>query len=206
MLNMMDIKDRFRGYLPVILDVETGGFDSKINPILELACTFVTMDSNQLQIDSEFYWPVSPFPGAIIESSSLKVTGIDPDDPKRDQSEEKLAINDFFKLVRKKIKSEGCSRAILVAHNASFDQGFIQSACTRCQIKRNPFHPFSTIDTAALAAVAYGHTVLSESCVRAGLEFEESKAHNAAYDANRTAELFCKIVNNSNFTFETNSK
>lgn len=206
MLRRMDIKDRFRGYLPVILDLETGGFDSEINPILELACSFVTMHSNQLQIDSEFCWAVSPFPGAIIESSSLKVTGIDPSDPERNESEEKLAINEFFKLVRNKIKSQGCTRAIMVAHNASFDQGFIQSACARCQIKRSPFHPFSTIDTVSLAAVAYGHTVLSESCGRAGLEFEESKAHGAAYDANRTAELFCKIVNDSNFSFETNSE
>ncbi len=204
MLRRMDIKDRFRGYLPVILDLETGGFDSKLNPILELACSFVTMNSNQLQIDSEFCWALSPFPGAIIESSSLKVTGIDPDDPDRNESEEKLAINEFFKMVRNKIKSHGCTRAIMVAHNASFDQGFIQSACARCQIKRNPFHPFSTIDTVSLAAVAYGHTVLSESCARAGLDFEESKAHSAAYDANRTAELFCKIVNDSKFPFETN--
>ncbi len=202
MLDKMDIKNRFRGYLPVILDLETGGFDSEINPILELACAFVTMRSNQLEIDSEFCWAVSPFPGAIIESSSLKVTGINPDDPERNESEEKLALNDFFKLVRKEIKSHGCTRAILVAHNASFDHGFIQSACTRCAIKRNPFHPFSTIDTASLAAIAYGHTVLSESCIRAGLEFEESKAHSAAYDANRTAELFCRIVNESNFSFD----
>ena len=204
MLRRMDIKDRFRGYLPVILDLETGGFDSKINPILELACSFVKMSANQLQIDSEFCWAVSPFSGAIIESSSLKVTGIDPDDPNRNESEEKLAINGFFKLVRNKIKAHGCTRAIMVAHNASFDQGFIQSACARCHIKRNPFHPFSTIDTVSLAAVAYGHTVLSESCARAGLDFEESKAHSAAYDANRTAELFCKIVNDSKFPFETN--
>ena len=195
------MKDRFRGYLPVILDLETGGFDSRCNPILELACAFVSMESGQLQICEEFCWAVSPFSGAIIEESSLKITGINLDDPDRIQIEEKAAINSLFKLTRKKIKSEECTRAIMVAHNASFDQGFLHAACDRTGIKRNPFHPFSTIDTVSLAAIAFGHTVLSESCGRAGLEFDESKAHQAAYDANRTAALFCKIVNESNFEF-----
>ena len=195
------MKDRFRGYLPVILDLETGGFDSRCNPILELACAFVSMESDQLQICEEFCWAVSPFPGAIIEQSSLKITGIDLDDPDRIQIEEKAAINSLFKLIRKKIKSEECTRAIMVAHNASFDLGFLHAACDRTGIKRNPFHPFSTIDTVSLAAIAFGHTVLSESCGRAGLEFDESKAHQAAYDANRTAALFCKIVNESKFEF-----
>lgn len=195
------MKDRFRGYLPVILDLETGGFDSRCNPILELACAFVSMESGQLQICEEFCWAVSPFSGAIIEESSLKITGINLDDPDRIQMEEKAAINSLFKLIRKKIKSEECTRAIMVAHNASFDQGFLHAACDRTGIKRNPFHPFSTIDTVSLAAIAFGHTVLSESCGRAGLEFDESKAHQAAYDANRTAALFCKIVNESNFVF-----
>ena len=195
------MKDRFRGYLPVILDLETGGFDSRCNPILELACAFVSMESGQLQICEEFSWAVSPFSGAIIEESSLKITGINLDDPDRIQMEEKAAINGLFKLIRKKIKSEECTRAIMVAHNASFDLGFLHAACDRTGIKRNPFHPFSTIDTVSLAAIAFGHTVLSESCGRAGLEFDESKAHQAAYDANRTAALFCKIVNESNFEF-----
>ena len=197
----MKMKDRFRGYLPVILDLETGGFDSRCNPILELACAFVSMESGQLQICEEFCWAVSPFSGAIIEESSLKITGINLDDPDRIQMEEKAAINSLFKLIRKKIKSEECTRAIMVAHNASFDLGFLHAACDRTGIKRNPFHPFSTIDTVSLAAIAFGHTVLSESCGRAGLEFDESKAHQAAYDANRTVALFCKIVNESKFEF-----
>ena len=193
------MKDRFRGYLPVILDLETGGFNSDCNPILELACAFVSMKSGRLQICAEFCWAVSPFCGAIIEDSSLKITGIDLNDPDRSEEEEKAAINSLFKLIRKQINSEGCTRAILVAHNASFDQGFLAAACERSGIKRSPFHPFSTIDTVSLAAIAFGHTVLSESCNRAGLDFDASKAHQAAYDANRTAELFCKIVNESKF-------
>ena len=196
----MEIKDRFRGYLPVVIDLETGGFDSNQNPILELACCFVSMNSEKLELCEEHVWEVEPFPGAIIEPSSLKVTGINMEDPNRQAFSEKTVLSDFFALVRKRIKVEGCTRAILVAHNASFDQAFINSACERGSIKRNPFHPFSSIDTASIAAIAYGHTVLSESCHRAGLDFDDAKAHGASYDANRTAWLFCKIVNKSPFT------
>ena len=138
------MKDRFRGYLPVILDLETGGFNSDRNPILELACAFVSMKSGRLQICAEFCWAVSPFAGATIEESSLKITGIDLDNPDRMQVAEKAAITSLFKLIRKRIKLEECTRAILVAHNASFDQGFLHAACDRSGIKRNPFHPFST--------------------------------------------------------------
>ena len=36
------IKDRFRKYLPVVIDLETGGFDSKTNAILEIAATLIS--------------------------------------------------------------------------------------------------------------------------------------------------------------------
>ena len=34
-----------------------------------------------------------------------------------------------------------------------------------------------------------------EACHRAGIAFESSRAHSALYDAEKTAELFCDIVN-----------
>ena len=197
----MELSERFRGYLPVVLDLETGGFDHQANPILELACCFVKMQDDRLSIKSAENWNVQPIAGMVVEPASLKVTGIDLDDPHRDAQDEASVLKEFFSLVRAEMKLQSCHRAILVAHNASFDQGFLHAACDRTGIKRNPFHPFSTIDTVSLAAIAFGHTVLSESCHRAGLEFDGSKAHQAAYDANRTAALFCKIANESNFEF-----
>ena len=188
----MKLSDRFRGYLPVVVDLETGGFDNSVHPMLELACQFLSLQDGHLITETLHSWPVAPFAGAEIDPVSLKFTGIDP---KREAADEKTVLTEFFRLVRKAMKTEGCHRAILVAHNASFDQGFLHAACTRSGIKRNPFHPFSSLDTASLAAVAYGHTVLSEACRRAGLAFDEERAHNAAYDAGRTAELFCAVVN-----------
>ena len=191
----MEFKDRFRGFYPVVLDLETGGFDANQNPILEIGCQFLVWRGNQLQIDHGELWSVEPFPNSVIEPASTKVTGIDVNDPAREALDEKTALVECFKQVRKGMKEAGCHRAILVAHNAAFDMGFIQAGCLRTAIKRNPFHPFSSIDTASLAAVAYGHTVLAEVCRRAGLEFDNGRAHGALYDSERTAALFCQMVN-----------
>jgi len=93
------------------------------------------------------------------------------------------------------VREHGCTRAILVAHNPIFDLGFLNAAVERTGVKRNPFHPFSSFDTATLAGLAYGQTVLARAMQAAGLEWDPSKAHSAIYDAERTAALFCMIVN-----------
>ncbi len=191
----MEIAERFRGYLPVVVDLETGGFNSTTNPLLELACAFVTLREDKVITRSHHAWTIAPFDGSEVDPASLKVTGIDLNDPNRRGLDEVEAVTDFFKLVRQQMKQHSCSRAIMVAHNAAFDHGFLSAVCERCNINRSPFHPFSTIDTASLAAVAYGHTVLSEACKRAGIEFNAEQAHSAAYDTACTAALFCQIVN-----------
>ena len=193
----MEFKERFRGYLPVVIDLETGGFDVNENPLLEVACTFLdwTQEHKTLQVGQTHAWDVEPFAGSSIDPASLKVTGIDISSDTRSATDEKVVLIEFFKLVRAQMKSRGCHRAVMVAHNASFDASFLNQAVARVGIKRNPFHPFTTIDTAALGAVAYGHTVLSEVCRRAEIEFEHGQAHSAQYDAERTAQVFCKIVN-----------
>jgi ribonuclease T len=191
----MEMAARFRGFLPVVVDLETGGFDPRTHAILELAAVQLQFDQDQIVPGEEWHRAVEPYPGSAIEDASLKVTGIDPDDPDRDALPERIALKELFAGIRRAMKRERCQRAILVAHNAAFDQQFLNIATERQQIKRNPFHPFSFIDTASLAAVAYGHTVLSEACARANIAFEPSKAHSALYDAQRTAELFCSVVN-----------
>jgi ribonuclease T len=187
---------RFRGFLPVVVDLETGGFDPRRNPILEIAAVQVRFEAGRLAVAERWRRAVRPFPGGHSSAAALKFTGIDPDDPAREAIDEGLALQELFRTVRQAMREAGCHRAILVAHNAAFDQQFLNQAIERTGVKRNPFHPFSSIDTASLAAVAYGHTVLSEACARADIEFDPDQAHNALYDAERTAELFCRIVNN----------
>lgn len=193
------MKERFRGYLPVVIDVETGGFNAATDAVLELAGSLMRMNSQgELEVLETHAYHVQPFEGANIEQAALDFTGIDPWHPFREAITEEEALKELFKVIRKEMKDQGCIRAVLVGHNAHFDAGFMQAAVERCNIKRSPFHPFSYFDTATLAGLAYGQTVLAKACQEAGIEFSNSEAHAAAYDAQKTAELFCGIVNRWN--------
>ncbi len=187
---------RFRGFLPVVIDVETGGFNPATDALLEIAAVFVGFDShgNLQPGDSERYM-TKPFAGANIEPASLQVTGIEPFHPLRPALDEGDALRRLFKEIRARVKAENCKRAVLVGHNAFFDLQFLNAAVERTSIKRNPFHPFSSFDTAALAGVAFGQTVLSRAVTAAGFDWREERAHSALYDAEVTAQLFCEIVN-----------
>ena len=190
------LAERFRGYLPVAIDVETGGFDCRHHALLEIAAVVMTMDENGLLRPCEtLATGVIPHPGLTIEQSALDFTGIDPDDPDRVAVPELEALTSVFKLVRKAVQEHNCTKAIMVAHNAHFDLGFVNRAAERCDIKRNPFHPFSCFDTATLGGLAFGQTVLARACAAAAIPYSTRAAHNARYDAECTAALFCAIVN-----------
>ncbi len=190
------LASRFRGYLPVVVDVECGGFNNQTDAILEIAAVTLGMDENGiLEPEDTWFFRVHPFPGANLEDAALKFTGIDPHHPLRIAHHEPEVFRELFKNIRKKMKAEHCTRAILVGHNAHFDQGFVNAAAERNNMKRNPFHPFSNLDTATMSALAFGQTVLSRACESAGIDFNNEEAHSARYDAEKTAELFCQIVN-----------
>jgi len=190
------IATRFRGFLPVVIDVETAGFNPKKDALLEIAAAILDIDEcGHLQRRETIACHVEPFPGANLERESLEFTGIDPYHPFRMARPEQVALDMIFKPVRKAIRESGCNRAILVGHNSAFDLSFLNAAVARTGIKRNPFHPFSTFDTVTLAGLAYGQTVLSRAVLAAGLEWDNNRAHSAVYDTERTADLFCTIVN-----------
>ncbi len=193
---MIEMSSRFRGFLPVVIDLETGGFEKDVHAVLQIAAVSLAWSADRLSIDQVRGWNVIPHPLLRVEEESLRITGIDLSDPRRDALNEEDAVRELFRFVRREVHRNGCERAVLTAHNAHFDHGFVMSAAERNGVKRNPFHPFTVIDTASLAAVAYGHTVLSEACARAGIEFEGGRAHAAIYDAEATAKLFCLTVNN----------
>lgn len=188
--------ERFRGYLPVVVDVETGGFDWNRHALLEIAAVPIELDANGHYVPGEVASAhLVPAPGMQIDPKSLEVTGIDLDHPFRLAKPEKDALDHVFAAVRAAVKKHDCQRAILVGHNAHFDLNFLNAAVARVAHKRNPFHPFSVFDTVTLAGVAYGQTVLARAMHAAGLAFNSADAHSAVYDAERTAELFCRIAN-----------
>jgi len=197
-LDIATVAKRFRGYLPVVVDVETAGFNAATDALLEIAAVILNLDDRgDWFIDQTISRHVQPFPGANLDKAALEFTGIDPDHPFRKEIavQEKEALQDIFRIIRREMRAHGCSRAILVGHNASFDLAFLNAAVERTRIKRNPFHPFSTFDTVTLAGLAYGQTVLSRAADAAGISWDSNEAHSAKYDAEKTAEIFCAVIN-----------
>ena len=187
---------RFRGFLPVVVDVETGGFNEVTDALLQIAAVLLDFDDEgRLYCTETIACHVTPFEGANLDPKSMQVNGIDVDHPFRLALDEKQALPKIFKPVREAIKRQGCNKAILVGHNAHFDLKFINADAARAGIKRNPFHPFSTFDTVTVAGLAYGQTVLARAVRSAGMEWDTAEAHSAIYDAEMTAALFCKVVN-----------
>jgi ribonuclease T len=193
------MSDRFRGFLPVVVDVETGGFNSETDALLEIGAVILSInEQGGLTPGFNLFHSIIPFQGANIEQAALDITGIKPNDPYRTATDEKEALTSFFNDINDAVKSEYCSRAVLVGHNAHFDLGFLNTAIERNNIKKNPFHGFTCFDTATLSGLAYGQTVLAKACKSAQIEFNNDRAHSAIYDAEKTAELFCAIVNKWN--------
>ena len=196
MTHEVTMANRFRGFLPVVVDVETGGFNAKTDALLEIAAVFLDMDDEGLLTRGEtIRYHVKPFEGANLEPASLAVNGIDPDHPLRPAIDERDALQRVFREVRLAVREQRCSRAVLVGHNAHFDLGFLNEAIVRTSIKRNPFHPFSCFDTATVGGIAFGQTVLARAVAAAGMEWDETQAHSASYDAEMTADVFCEAVN-----------
>lgn len=192
----LPIASRFRGFLPVIIDVETGGLDSQRDALLEIAaCPIEMTDAGEVTPGEMVSTHVEVFPGGNIDPKSLEITGIIPDHPLRRALPEKEALKKVFQPIRQAVRRSGCQRAILVGHNPAMDLAFVNAAVTRTDFKRNPLHPFSTFDTATLAGLAFGQTVLARAVEAAGIDWDSREAHSAVYDTSKTAELFCKIVN-----------
>lgn len=190
------IAGRFRGFLPVVVDVETAGFDAHKDALLEIAAVILDINAEgRLHARETVHCHVQPFPGANLDPSALAFNGIDPYHPFRFALPERQALDKIFAPVRQAVAQTGCTRAILVGHNPLFDLGFLKATVARTGIKRNPFHAFSTFDTATLGGLAFGQTVLARAVRAAGFEWNDAEAHSALYDAKRTADLFCAVVN-----------
>ena len=191
------IKDRFRGFLPVVVDVETAGFDAGTHALLEVAAVLVEQDEHGLWTPGQrFHHHLVPEPGLTLDPAALKFNGINPHHPLRLAVSEADGLRALFHDLKQAQKAAGCKRCILVGHNATFDLAHLNAATDRQKLKnQSPFHPFSVFDTVSLAGMAYGQTVLARACEAAGIPFDQGEAHSALYDAQVTAELFCRILN-----------
>ena len=191
------IKERFRKYLPVVVDLETGGFDPKTNAILEIAATLIIKneDTQLLDVGKTYRYHIEPYEGLVVEQESLDFTKINLNHPLRNAIAEKDALKELFKIINTERTANGCSRAILIGHNAHFDHSFLTEAISRNNLKKSPFHPFSVLDTVTLGALHTKQTVLARICDVLNIDYDSKEAHSAAYDSDITAKVFCKIVN-----------
>lgn len=191
------IKERFRKYLPVVVDLETGGFDPKTNAILEIAATIIVKNEGTqlLDVGKTYRYHIEPYEGLVVEQESLDFTKINLNHPLRNAITEKDALEELFKIINTERTANGCSRAILIGHNAHFDHSFLTEAVSRNNIKKSPFHPFSVLDTVTLGALHTKQTVLARICDVLNIDYDSKEAHSAAYDSDITAKVFCKIVN-----------
>ena len=189
------LKDRFRGFLPVVVDVETAGVNPEKHALLEICGVPIDMDEHGYCTPGQhFFEHILPFEGAELDEKSLAFNQIDPYQPLRFALHEKEALTQWLLPIQQALKKHHCQRAVLVGHNAWFDLLFVNKALQRTRLK-SPFHAFTCFDTATLAGLVYGQTVLSKAVTAAGITFDAEEAHSAIYDAQKTAELFCMIMN-----------
>lgn len=191
------IHEKFRSFLPIVIDIETGGIDPEKDALLELAAIIVLTDhvGNLVPQNNVNAYHILPFEGANINPKALEINQIDPYHPFRFAITEKELLIDLSKIINHALEVYKCKIGVLVGHNAWFDLSFLKSAMRRTNIKLQ-LHDFTTLDTATLSAATYGQTALAKALAAAKIPFNQKESHSAIYDAQKTAELFCKIINN----------
>ncbi len=94
------MSDRFRGFLPVVVDVETGGFNSETDALLEIGAVILSInEQGGLTPGFNLFHSIIPFQGANIEQAALDITGIKPNDPYRTATDEKEALTSFLMIL-----------------------------------------------------------------------------------------------------------
>ena len=192
------IVKRFSGFLPVVVDCETGGVDDPDQEaLLEVAACPLEYDAEGLLCKGPlWHYHVQPFEGAVISEHALAVTQIKPDHPFRFAVTESIMAQQLTEKVNQMVKAHQCRKAVMVGHNAQFDLNYLKAAFKRSDmVKAFPFHDFVTFDTATISALWLRETVLARALHKAGIDFDTQEAHSALYDCERTATLVCQILN-----------
>src|SRR5690606_1545008 len=97
---------RFRGYLPVVVDVETGGFNCATDALLEIAATTIGMDEGGfLYPEHSQYFHAESVTRANIAQAALDFTRIRLDHTLRMAVSEEHALTEIFRSLLKSLKA-----------------------------------------------------------------------------------------------------
>ena len=159
----------------VVFDIETTGFSAVTDRIIEIGAVKVE-DGKITDKFSTFVNPKRPIPFRITELTSIT------DEMVIDSPDIETILPQFIEFI---------GDAVLVAHNASFDVGFIEQNCKRQKIEAD----FTYVDTVALARVLLpALNRFKLDTVAKALNISLENHHRAVDDAGCTAEIFVKFV------------
>ncbi|MEK7228221.1 MAG: 3'-5' exonuclease [Patescibacteria group bacterium] len=169
------------------IDIETTGLDRDTHEIIELAAVITRMKDGELVVTDQIDLKIQPKTIETAEPQALRINGYNETDWLF-----AVSLEDAMKLFAQ--KTEG---AIFVAHNLTFDYGFVETAFKRTGIE-NKMH-FHKLDTISLA---FGVLHLSDDPGKLSLRvlaekygIKNKKAHSAFADAYALYEVFKKLMN-----------
>ena len=159
----------------VVFDIETTGLSPRYNKIIEIGAVRIK-DGRIQDRYSQFINPEVPIPYSITKLTSIN------DNMVMEAPTIEEVLPQFFEFV---------GDAILVAHNASFDTGFIKEFAKRQGLSFD----YTIVDTMTLAHILIpelGKYTLDRLCKQFNVSLENH--HRACDDAAATAEIFVKML------------
>jgi DNA polymerase-3 subunit epsilon len=169
------------------IDVETTGLDNDNAEIIELGLVLAKLKDGELVVTDQLDLKIHPTHIETAEPAALRINGYNEADWMF-----AVTLEDAMKLFAE--KTDG---AIFVAHNITFDYGFIERAFKHTGIE-NKMH-YHKLDTIALAfGMLKDNDDMNKFSLKALTEYygiENKKAHSAFADAYATYELFKKLMN-----------
>lgn len=169
------------------IDIETTGLDRDNHDIIELGAIIARMKDGEFIVIDELNLKIQPKNIDKAEPQALRINGYNEADWLF-----AVSLQDAMKELAK--KTDG---AIFVAHNVTFDYGFIESAFKKTNTE-NKMH-YHRLDTISLAfGILHSNDDISKLSLRALCEkygIENKRAHSAFADAYATYEVFKKLMN-----------
>ncbi len=167
------------------IDVETTGLSTDLHEIIELGAVIARADGDKLEVIDQLDLKVKPEHIETADPQALRVNGYD-------EGSWLFAYNlpEAMKSFAEKTKG-----AVMIAHNLTFDYGFIAKTFEKAGIP-NDMH-YHKLDTISIAFAKLNSADINKFSLNALCQYygiENKRAHSAFSDAYATYELFKKLM------------